>query len=152
MKPILRRFEQNRIECEEILADLLSQTVFRFDASLASALPKAHGLYVITKENETKYEYVHVGVTKEKRKDGLYGRIWLDHFMRGNSNSDLLQKVQDIRKVSKDEARPWITEQCRVQWLVQTNQELRYWVENCAQSLLRPSWSFLGNDEGLISR
>jgi hypothetical protein len=151
MKPILERFEQNRIECEEILADLLSKPIYSFDRSLSQALPKVHGLYIITMRDET--NYVHVGVTKQnqKRKNGLYGRIWEDHFMWGNSGSDLLQKVKKIRKVSKAEAQQWITEQCRVQWLVETNQDLRNWVEKYAESLLRPSWSFLSSDEGLIS-
>jgi len=151
MKPMLERFEQNRIECEELLADLLSQSVFRFDASLASALPKVQGLYIITTKDET--NYVHVGVTKEnqKRKNGLYGRIWEDHFTWGNSSGDLLYQVQKILKIDKHDAQRWIAEQCRVQWLVQADQNLRYWAENYAESLLRPSWSFLGSDKGLIS-
>jgi hypothetical protein len=89
-------------------------------------------------ESELVDDPVVVGA-KPKRKHGLCGRLWNDHFQHGNAGSDLVQQVMNKHSLSRDDARVWIAQKCVVQWLVEEDTELLCWAEHYMLSILRPN-------------
>jgi hypothetical protein len=136
---LLESFEPHRKQHAEILQKLLAASAFKFDAALEAQLPLKPGLYVIATTGECGHEYLHAGASP-KRKEGLRGRIWNDHFQYGNTGSDLVQQVMDKHKLSRDDARVWIARNCLVQWLVEEETDVLCWAEHYMLSLLRPIW------------
>lgn len=131
-------FELRRAECAEVLGKLLDRPSFRFDSALRAQLPLQPGLYAIAATGG-RHRYLHAGASP-KRKEGLCGRIWNDHFQCGNAGSDLVQQVINKHNLSRDNAKVWITQNCLVQWLVEEDTNLLCWVEHYMLSLLRPEW------------
>lgn len=146
--------EEHRTECAARLDRLLLSPVFPFDDSLKSRLPEEHGLYVITRKNESgQVEYLHAG-RSHKAPAGLRDRVWNQHFWGGGkgAGSDLVQKVIDnlhaelgilngpASRETRGKAQEWIRNNCLVQWVVEENPDLRCWAEHYMLSILRPIW------------
>ena len=130
--------EQRRVQSAEILEKLLAGPTFKFDAALKARLPLQPGLYAIVTIGDQR-EYLHAGASP-KRKHGLCGRIWNDHFQHGNAGSDLVQQVMNKHGLGRGDARAWVAQNCLVQWLVEEDTELLCWAEHYMLSILRPKW------------
>jgi hypothetical protein len=135
-------FEQREKQCSEILQRLLAAPAFEFDEKLRERLPLRKGLYLIARKDGPKGEYLHAGQSP-KAKEGLRSRVWSQHFTQGGdrARSDLVQKVIDKGHADgKATSQAWIRANCRVQWVVEEDLDLRCWAEHYMLSVLRPIW------------
>jgi hypothetical protein len=129
-----------RLEYEELLHTLIKAKPARFDTTLPTLLPKAHGLYAISTVDAPEGEYLHAGKT-QKGRSGLLGRIWQQHYQIGGSPGDLVEKVR-VRGHghSANEAREYIRQHCQVQWVIVEDGPLRGWAEHYVLAMLKPIW------------
>lgn len=118
---------------------LISSPKLRFDESLRSRLPEQHGVYAISILNATLGVFLRAGRTKTAG-DGLRQRIYQNHFM-GNQSGNLRQQlVKDGRCVNLDQTKPWIRENCQVQFIIVEDAQERRWAEYFILSLLCPEF------------
>jgi hypothetical protein len=134
MDVISERIEEGR----QILQRLLTSPK-PFDNALSSKLPRKHGLYAISLITAEPGNYLRVGRTK-KAADGLWQRVYQNHFMGDQAGNLRRQLLRDATCASLEETKPWIREHCIVQFAIVEDDQARVWAEYFVLSVLRPKY------------
>jgi hypothetical protein len=132
--------DERKATYERILQDLIEMPPARFDEQLGTTLPRAQGLYAISMIGAPGGEYLHVGKTASGV-NGLWGRVWEQHYQTGGSPGDLIEKVMAKGYGgNRGEAQEYIRQNCQVQWVEEEDEALRGWAEHYLLAVLVPIW------------
>jgi hypothetical protein len=121
-----------------IVDQLMQAELVDFNRNMRNDIPDAPGLYAFYRRNDD--VCLHAGKTRTQT---LRHRIWAQHFTQGGqgAGSDLIQKVQDHNLAdSREAAKTWIIEHCRVKWIVVQDEALRSQAEEYMLCELKPIW------------
>jgi hypothetical protein len=133
-----RAVSKNQAQCDRLLRELLEAAPHTFKPALQSALPERHGVYLISIENGEASTLLWVGRTHDS-KGGLRRRVWKDHFKEPTNSSDLPRRLlREALSWSVADAKRWISEQCKVRWIIVEDIQMCQLLEWYAQGVLRP--------------
>ena len=131
---------QSRFKYVEYVEALVSSEPYRFDENLESMLPSQPGIYRIFENGAGWTSSLLVGRTRTAT-DELRYRIYQNQYT-GNQKSNIkAQLVKSGRFKDQDEAKTYLEEQCRVQFVVIEDVTDVKWAEHFILSILQPQFT-----------
>ena len=131
---------QSRFKYVDYAEALVSSEPYRFDENLESMLPSQPGIYRIFENGAGWSSSLLVGRTRTAT-DELRYRIYQNQYT-GNQKSNIkAQLVKSGRFKDQDEARTYLEEQCRVQFIIIEDHADVKWAEHFILSILQPQFT-----------
>lgn len=122
-----------------LLGKLISAQDFCFNNKLRKNLPEKPGIYRILEGGASWDSSLRVGRTDAQ--NGLRQRVYRNHFMGSQSGNIKAQLVKAGRFSTQNEAKDYLSNSCRVQFIVVENEDERKWLEHFIISVLQPQFS-----------
>ncbi len=130
---------QSRLRYAEYVKELVFSEQYGFDENLEGALPLKPGIYRILEDGSDWDSSLFVGRTRTTT-DELRYRVYQNQYL-GNSKSNIkAQLVKSKRFKDQEEAKKYIEEKCRVQFIIIEDDNERKWAEHFILSILQPEF------------
>lgn len=130
---------QSRIDKNlNYLIALISSKNYSFDKTLRGSLPEEHGVYRIFEDGADWTSSLRIGRTDT---GGLKQRIYQNHFMGNQDGNIKAQLVKSGKFNNQEEAKNYLREKCKVQFIVIEDENERKWAEHFIISILQPQLS-----------
>jgi hypothetical protein len=120
-----------------LLQNLLSAKSLNFDHNLRAALTNKPGIYRISENSANWDSSIRIGRTKSGQK-GLQQRVYQNHYMGDQSGNIKGQLVRAGRFNTQDEAKAYLSNSCKVQFIIVEDESERKWLEHFIISVLQP--------------
>jgi excinuclease UvrABC nuclease subunit len=109
-----------------------------------NTVPTSGGVYIFSEKGAPLGQYLYAG-----KSGNLRDRIGNQHGSVKES-CDMLGMVMRERKRDAEEAKSWMSENCRVQWVEVEPKRLRAFVEDYTIAVLRPIWNHKKSRDVLV--
>lgn len=120
---VTKLVETRAIDCDDLIRN-------------TNVVPASGGLYVFSvKKRASVKKYLYAG-----KSDNLRARIGNQHLV-ANDRSIMLRMVMQEEKLEKQGAMLWIRNNCRLQWVLVEDTELRAFAEDYTIAVLQPMWN-----------
>lgn len=130
---------QSRIKYIDYVKALIASEPYSFDERLENALPTEPGIYRILERGANWSSSLLVGRTKTTT-DELRYRVYRNQYMGNHKGNIKAQLVKSGRFRDQDEAKKYLEEKCRVQFIVIEDENERKWAEHFILSILQPQF------------
>jgi hypothetical protein len=130
---------QSRLRYAEYVKELVFSEQYGFDENLENVLPLKPGIYRIFEDGSDWDSSILIGRTRTTT-DELRYRVYQNQYL-GNSKSNIkAQLVKSKRFKDQEEARKYIKDKCKVQFIVIEDADELKWAEHFILSILQPEF------------
>lgn len=124
----------------DYLLPLISSKQYSFDENLRGSLPENHGVYRIFEDGSDWDSSLRIGRSKFGDR-GLRQRVYQNHFMGNQEGNIKAQLVKAGKFRNQGEAKQYLKEKCKVQFILIEDENERKWAEHFIISVLQPEFS-----------
>ena len=131
---------QSRLRYVDYVKALVFSEQYSFGERLESVLPLEPGIYRIFENGSDWSSSLLVGRTRTAT-DELRYRVYQNQYI-GNQRSNIkAQLVKSGRFKDQDEAKKYLEEKCKVQFIIIEDENERKWAEHFILSILQPQFT-----------
>ncbi len=131
---------QSRLRYVDYVKALVFSEQYSFGERLESVLPLEPGIYRIFENGSDWSSSLLVGRTRTAT-DELRYRVYQNQYIGNQKGNIKAQLVKSGRFKDQDEAKKYLEEKCKVQFIIMEDENERKWAEYFILSILQPQFT-----------